>query len=84
MIEPIAELRAERDAAYRAACDADKRWHDAIVAQYGEKLASDYRYGERGVATPELADLWQQYRDARDCQIGAQDRYLKALHWGQA
>lgn len=79
----LEKLTAERDRAYRAMVHADDAWFDAIVQTYGERDASTFRYTSKGIATETLAKLHQEYRDARDVYINAQDSYLRMRDWGQ-
>lgn len=73
-----------RDAAYYVMMQADDIWHDAIVDEYGERLASRYRYTSEGVSTPKLKALHDKYTASREAYIDAQADYIKADHYAQA
>lgn len=58
---------------YQKWVEADDTWHAELIKEYGLVKAGEYRYTEKGYATPKLKELY-------DAFIAARMEYRKAQH----
>lgn len=63
-------MTLEMEQLYYAALAADSAWSAALQRCFGRK-AGDARYDKRGVSTPELQQLHQNFRIANDAWLEA-------------
>lgn len=63
-------MTPEMEHLYRAAMTSDQAWPDAMTRQFGNR-ADDARYDRRGVSTPEMKALHQNFRAANDAWLDA-------------
>lgn len=64
------DMTSEMEQLYRAALNADQAWSEVLKRQFGCR-AGDARYDRRGVSTPELTTLQQNFRVANDAWLDA-------------